>query len=151
MLVERAATRDALLHDKSIRPVTERWRELDVAVVGLGRSPGAGTAGYPTVMAQLDESVRAELQRLGVVGDLCAHTFDLDGCLVEHEVSRRTLGISVAELRRVPLVIAVAGGAFKASSLLGAVRTGIPHILITDQLAAERLLGLMHTASPISS
>ena len=39
MFVERAATRTALLHDRSIRPVTERWSELSVAVVGIGRSP----------------------------------------------------------------------------------------------------------------
>jgi DNA-binding transcriptional regulator LsrR (DeoR family) len=61
---------------------------------------------------------------------------------VEHEVSRRTLSISVDELRQVPHVVAVAGGVNKAVSLLGAVRTGIPRILITDQLAAERLLAL---------
>jgi DNA-binding transcriptional regulator LsrR (DeoR family) len=143
MLVERATTRNALLRDKSIRPVTERWAELAVAVVGIGRSPGAAAGSYPSVMAQLAESVRTDLLEHGVVGDLCAHMFDLNGCFVEHEVSRRTLGISIADLRRVPLVVAVAGGATKATSLLGAVRTGIPHVLITDQLTAERLLGLL--------
>jgi DNA-binding transcriptional regulator LsrR (DeoR family) len=94
-------------------------------------------------MGSLAESVRADLQRQGVVGDLCAHMFDLDGRFVEHEVSRRTLGISIADLRRTPLVVAVAGGASKAASLLGAVRTGIPHVLITDQLTAERLLSMV--------
>ena len=42
-----------------------------------------------------------------------------------------------------PHIVAVAGGVNKAVSLLGAVRTGIPTVLITDQLAAERLLELL--------
>jgi len=142
MLVERAATRDALMHDKSIRPVTDRWGELDVAIVGVGASPAAAAAGYQSVVGQLGDVVRADLVRQGVVGDLCAHMFDVRGKFVDHEVSRRTLGISVPDLRRVPRVVAVAAGANKAESLLGGVRTGIPHILITDQLAAERLLNL---------
>jgi deoxyribonucleoside regulator len=139
MVVERADTRDALLRDRSIRPVTARWSELHVAVVGVGASPGAEQLDYQSVMGQLPFDVQADLRREGVVGDLCAHMFDATGRFVEHEVSRRTLSISVDELRRVPHVVAVAGGVNKAVSLMGAVRTGIPSVLITDQLAAERL------------
>ena len=79
---------------------------------------------YLSVMGQLPDEVRSDLQHHGVVGDLCAHMFDEEGHFVEHEVSRRTLSISIDELRRVPRVVAVAGGLDKAISLLGAVRTG---------------------------
>jgi DNA-binding transcriptional regulator LsrR (DeoR family) len=146
MVVERADTRDALLRDRSIRPVTARWSELDVAVVGVGGTPGDERLDYPSVMGLLSHEVQAELQREDVVGDLCAHMFDVHGRFVEHEVSRRTLSISVDELRRVPHVVAVAGGVSKAISLLGAVRTGIPRVLITDQLTAERLLALVQAS-----
>jgi len=143
MLVERAATRTALLQDRSIRPVRERWSELSVAVVGVGRSPDSEESAYPSVMGALPRSVRDDLHRRGVVGDLCAHMFNLNGRFVDHEASRRTLSISIADLRRASLVVAVAGGVAKAASLLGAVRTGIPHILVTDQLTAQRLLSLV--------
>ena len=143
MVVDRADTRDALLRDRSIRPVTSRWSELDLAVVGIGPAPAVEGVDYLSVMGQLPEDVRTELQQYGVVGDLCAHMFDADGHFVDHEVSRRTLSISVEELRRVPRVVAVAGGQTKAISLLGAVRTGIPQVLITDQLAAEHLAALL--------
>jgi len=142
MVVDRADTRDALLRDRSIRPVTSRWSELDVAVVGIGPPPGGEGLDYLSVMGQLPSEVRAELQHLRVVGDLCGHMFNDGGHFVEHEVSRRTLSISVDELRRVPQVVAVAGGVSKAVSLLGAVRTRIPSVLITDQLTAESLATL---------
>jgi len=143
MVVDRADTRDALLRDRSIRPVTSRWSELDVAVVGIGPAPAIEGVDYLSVMGQLPEELRGELQHHGVVGDLCGHMFDAEGHFVEHEVSRRTLSISIDELRRVPRVVAVAGGQTKAISLLGAVRTGIPNVLITDQLAAEHLAALL--------
>jgi DNA-binding transcriptional regulator LsrR (DeoR family) len=73
---------------------------------------------------------------------MCAHLFDVNGQFIEHEASLRTLSIPIEELRRVPTVVAVAGGVHKASSLLGAVRTGVPRVLITDQLTAERLRAL---------
>ena len=139
MVVERADTRDALLLDRSIRPVTARWSELRLAVVGVGAAPGGLPPDYPSVMGMLSAEVQLELRRDGVVGDLCAHMFDGEGHFVEQEVSRRTLSIPVESLRRVPCVVAVAGGVNKAASLLGAVRTGVPRVLVTDQLAAERL------------
>ena len=89
------------------------------------------------------ESVRNDLMTQGVAGDICGHMFDVSGRFVEHEVSNRTLAIPVEDLRRAERVVAVAGGVSKAASLLGAVRTGIPHVLVTDQLTAERLLSLV--------
>jgi len=115
-----------------------------MAVVGVGPAPSVEGVDYLSVMGQLPDEVRSDLQRHGVVGDLCAHMFDATGHFVEHEVSRRTLSISIDELRRVPRVVAVAGGLTKAISLLGAVRTGIPKVLITDQLAAESLSSLIN-------
>jgi DNA-binding transcriptional regulator LsrR (DeoR family) len=142
MVVEHADTRDALLSDRSIRSITDRWSELSVAVVGVGPSPTAQHLDSTSVMGQLSPEVQRELDRQGVVGDLCAHMFDASGRFLEHELSRRTLAIEIDQLRQVPCVVAVAGGVSKAVSLLGAVRTGVPHILITDQLTAEQLLQL---------
>ena len=146
MVVERADTRDALLNDRSIRSVTERWSELQVAVVGIGGSPGGLDLDYRSVMGQLSPPVLEELNQQGVLGDVCAHMFDGDGHFVEHEVSLRTLAIPIDVLRQVPTVIAVAGGVSKAISLLGAVRTGVPRVLVTDQLTAERMHELLSQA-----
>ena len=144
IVVERASTRDALLDDRAIRAVTEWWSAVSVAVVGIGGSP-SDDPGYQSVMSALLATVRDDLLRQGVVGDLCAHLFDAHGRFVEHEVIRRTLAIPIEQLRQVPCVVAVAGGVKKSPSLLGALRTGTIHVLVTDQLAAERLATLADT------
>jgi deoxyribonucleoside regulator len=142
MLLERADTRDALLHDRSVRSVTDRWSELQVAIVGIGSPPGGAASEYVSVMGQLPPGTQAELRRQGVAGDMCAHMFDIHGRFIEHEATSRTLNIPIEQLQQVPCVIAVAGGVNKASSLLGATRSGVPHVLITDQLAGEQLVSL---------
>jgi DNA-binding transcriptional regulator LsrR (DeoR family) len=142
MLLERADTRDALLHDRSVRSVTDRWSELQAAIVGIGSPPGSAASEYVSVMGQLPPETQAELRRQGVAGDMCAHMFDIHGRFIENEATSRTLNIPIEQLRQVPCVIAVAGGVNKVSSLLGATRSGVPRVLITDQLAAEQLLTL---------
>src|SRR5919202_586008 len=63
MVVERADTRDALLLDRSIRPVTARWAELQVAVVGVGAAPGGLPKDYRSVMGLLPSEVQLEIGR----------------------------------------------------------------------------------------
>src|SRR5437763_1502352 len=123
--------------------VASRVAALTAARVLPRWLPSQGTVGISggytiSQLAQALEHVPDELQRAGVVGDLCAHMFDSAGHFVDHELSQRTLAIPVEQLRAVGCVVAVAGGVTKAASLLGAVRTGVPRVLITDQLTAER-------------
>src|SRR5260370_27724235 len=143
MVMEHADTRDAVLNDRSLRSGSERRSELQLAVVGIGPSPGGTQVDATSVMGQLPPRVLEELRQQGVVGDLCGHMFDAAGRFVEHELTARTLAIPIEQLRGIPCVVAVAGGVSKAESLLGAIRTGVPRVLITDQLTAEQMLELL--------
>lgn len=51
--------------------------------------------------------------------------------------------IELEQLRKVPKVIVVAGGAEKAEAILGALRGGYVDILITDEAAAPATIDLM--------
>jgi DNA-binding transcriptional regulator LsrR (DeoR family) len=141
LMVQSAATRAALFDDPVMREVTTRWADVELAVVAVGIRPTLDPS-LPTVMHQLPDTLREELNRLGVVGDLCSHMFDAHGRFIDHEVSHRTLNIPLDQLRRVPLVVAVGGGTPLLPSVHAALLTGIPHVLVTDELVAEGLLGL---------
>jgi DNA-binding transcriptional regulator LsrR (DeoR family) len=52
----------------------------------------------------------------------------------------RFIAISLEQLRAVPEVVAIAGGAAKAPAILAALRSGLIHRLITDEEAARVLL-----------
>lgn len=131
----------ALRDDHSIAEVLDLASRSDVALLGIGTTdPESSTthqAGYITA-AEL-----AELRAAGSVGAFCQYYFDIEG---QRTPARRledcTIGITWGDLHRFGEVVAVAGGRRKAPAILGALRTGIPDVLITDDAAAELVLAL---------
>jgi DNA-binding transcriptional regulator LsrR (DeoR family) len=131
----------ALRADHSVAEVLELGSRSDVALLGIGTTePESCTvhrAGYLT-SAEL-----AELQEAGSVGGFCHYYFDIRGCRTPlRRLEECGIGVSWEDLHRFGTVVAVAGGRSKARAVLGALRTGIADILVTDDAAAERLLAL---------
>jgi DNA-binding transcriptional regulator LsrR (DeoR family) len=137
-VVDTTAMRAALLRDSTVSATTSQWSKLALAVIGIGGAP-EGHPGYRTVVDRLGEDSREDLRRLGAVGDLAGHFFRLDGSFVE-EWSERMLAIPVDALRQVEGVFAVAAGAGKARPILGALRTGVIDVLVTDLRTAEAVM-----------
>ena len=140
-MLDSVDTKDALLADSGVAATTRHWESLSMALLGVSGGPTIHP-GYGTVMDRLDEPSRRRLLDLGVVGDLSGHLFKEDGSFVEDEWSRRTIAISIDALRRIPSVVAVAAGSNKHLSLLGGLRTGLFHRLITDRATADGILRL---------
>ncbi|RME73812.1 MAG: sugar-binding transcriptional regulator [Chloroflexi bacterium] len=138
LLVESAATRDALLKERSIRETMELFEKMDIALVGIGSlTPalsGLLKAGYIT------EAELREMIRLGGVGDICTYHYDLHGNILPLELHNRIIGVSLETLRRTPWVIGVGGSLDKAAAVLGALRLGVLDCLVTDDIAARAVL-----------
>lgn len=137
-LVSSRALRDALLEDPYISELSEAWRSLSVALVGIGSvepSPLLRDSGN----AVSDDDL-AQLRQLGSVGDVCLHFFDEAGGAIPSELAQRVVGIGEDALRAVPRVIGIAGGARKLKAIRGAVRGGWITVLITDLATARALL-----------
>ena len=139
MLVDSPDVASALREDHSIKEVLELVRQTDIALVGIGSIiPEISTqyhSGYITY-----ENLR-ELSRVGAIGAICTSFFSLTG---EHVTAAWcddcSISISWDELVKVPKLIGVAGGKMKAPAILGAVRSGIVDILVTDDATAQEIL-----------
>jgi DNA-binding transcriptional regulator LsrR (DeoR family) len=142
-LVADRQVRDALMVERRMLEVLDLARRADIALVGIGSiEPTLSSlvrAGYLTI-----DEVR-DLQSLGAVGDVCGHHFDLDGNLMDIPVAGYAIGIEADVLRRIPVVIGVAGGIVKAPAILGAFRAGLVNCLVTDDNAAREVLELAGT------
>ncbi len=137
-IVADRSTRDSLLGDPGLAGVTERWRHLTAAVVGIGNV-------LPSDL--LEESgnafSRPDLDALladGAVGDICHRVFREDGSAVTGEVDDRTISIATADFLRIPRRIGVAGGPRKLQPIRGALAGGWVTTLITDENTARALL-----------
>ena len=123
---------------------TRYWGELKLALVGMSGAPRYAP-GYGTVMDRLDEAGRTRLADKGAVGDVAGHLVRLDGSFVQDEWERRTISIPIETLRRVPRVIAIAAGSNKVETIVAGARTGLLHLLITDEPTAAAALELLRT------
>lgn len=133
-LVGTPDLRRAMLSDASVQEVTAYWDRLDIAVLGIGA---------PTWDERLlGTEVSRELERRGAVGELLARPYNMHGRFIAADLGTRTIGIEPDQLRRVPVSIAIAGGDSKIHPLLGALRSGVFKVLITDQETAASILDI---------
>ena len=137
LLVDSPEMAAALRSDPHVHKTIAMFDRLTKAVVGIG----AWTASGSTVRAALPEVIAAELDAAGAVADICSTVLDASGAEIRAAgLPGRFIAISPDQLRAVPDVTAIAGGAAKAPAILAALRSGLIHRLITDEEAARQLL-----------
>ncbi|GAA1725723.1 sugar-binding transcriptional regulator [Brachybacterium phenoliresistens] len=138
-IVESRATFDALRSETSVRAALERARHCELAFVGIG-SYGRGTSRRILEAMHLDaeESQRFVAQK--PCGDLCGHYFDAQGRPLGEPSSHRVIGLTVEELRAMPLVVGLAAGVERLPGVRAALRTGALDMLVLDADLARALL-----------
>ncbi|QXT62609.1 sugar-binding transcriptional regulator [Tessaracoccus palaemonis] len=137
-LVSTAAARDALLADPNFVRTAERWRDVTVALVGVGSlspSPLLRDSGN-SVSEDEVESLRA----LGAVGDVVLKFVDSEGRRVGADLDQRTVSIDQETYLRIPRRLGVAGGEEKFEAIRAMLRGGWLNVLITDDTTARRLV-----------
>jgi DNA-binding transcriptional regulator LsrR (DeoR family) len=143
-LLDSEATTAALLVDSAVTATTRFWGELRLALVGMSGAPRFAP-GYGTVMDRLDPEGRDRLAQKGAVGDVAGHLVRIDGSFVQDEWERRTISIPLDDLRKVPRVVGIAAGSNKVETIIAGARTGLLHVLITDEPTATAALRLLAT------
>ena len=114
-----------------------RRERLDLAILSVGTMAPSSTAFRFDLISDVE---RAELTKLGAVGDMMFNFYDRAGHLVEHPVNRRIMSLPIAQLRSVPTRVIASGGNDKVDSLLGAIRLVDANVLITNEATARELL-----------
>lgn len=138
LVVDDPGLAQMLLRQRSIRETLEVGAQADIGVVGIG-------ALVPEVSSllragHLTYGQLAALCRTGAVGDVCGHLFTVSGALVDDEFTSRIVTIDAADLRRIPRVMGVAVGQAKVHAILGAVRSRLVNVLVTDDVTATSIL-----------
>jgi lsr operon transcriptional repressor len=129
----------ALREEPTIQQVLKQACDVEHAIVGVGTPTADATIVH---MGYLNADDARGLRERGVVGDILGQFFDADGNVVELPIHDRRIGIDLSDLTRIPKVIGVAGGLHKTNAILGALHGGFLDVLVTNELAAIRLLEL---------
>lgn len=131
--------RRVLSRDAAVQEASALFDKLDIALVGIGSmEPSRMLAVSGNIFSRKE---RAELQRIGAVGDICFRFFDAEGEPIKSSLMKRVIGIDLVKLRACKRVVGVAGGVPKVQAILGALRGGLIDVIITDQRTAQALAG----------
>ena len=134
----------ALKAEPAIQQVLKQACGVDQAIVGVGTPTADATI---VEMGYLEAEDVRTLRDHAVVGDILGQFFDASGRVVRLPIHDRRIGIELADLAQIPKVVGVAGGLHKVEAILGALRGGFLDVLVTNELAALRLLELQGQAT----
>ena len=131
VMVDDVPSKEVFMRQRYIKEVFNTARNVDIAIVGIG--------GKPTY----HEMTKAYFhQATDVIGDICYNFIDKDGHAVESEWNKRVMAIDLDDIKRIPLVIGVAGGANKVEGIYAALVGQLVNVLVTDVQTANKLLEL---------
>jgi DNA-binding transcriptional regulator LsrR (DeoR family) len=136
-VVKNRAVRDALMADPQVSAVLDMAAKADIILVGLG------TLGPNTVIANNHILTDEETDRLlfkGAVGDIGLQFFDSNGQKIKDAIHERIISLDLARMKKIPRVIAVAGGPSKQAVIRTALANKMVDVLVTDIDSANALL-----------
>ena len=119
VLPEVEATAAALRGQTSITSAFEYFDKVTVAAVSIG----SWEPGVSTIYDMLSEEERAHYSSLGVAAEMSAHLFDSEGRRVGRDLGERCITVEAERLRRIPEVVAIAGGRRKAAAIGAVLRS----------------------------
>jgi DNA-binding transcriptional regulator LsrR (DeoR family) len=135
--LSQGSSRAEFLAQDIFREHMQKLHSLDAAVLVAGDISSRSymiSTGLPA-----DVSPEALLEA-GAVGDVLGRFLDKDGNEISHPLNQRTIGIDLEALKKVPEIILAAAGPHKVDIIRAAIRRGLVHVLITDDVTAELLL-----------
>ncbi|MHC9043245.1 sugar-binding transcriptional regulator [Microbacterium saperdae] len=136
LIVRSATTAAALRSDRLIADAFAHFPRVTKGVVAVGSWVPPNSQLYDAA----DElGLAQKLVHRGVVGEVAATLYDANGAIVP-DLNDLTIAITAEQLKQIPEVIAVAGGASKTNAVRGALRSGLIHSVVTDSSLATRLL-----------
>ncbi len=125
---------DSILNERDIKDVLDSIKNADVLIYGIGK------AEEMAVKRGMDPEKVENIVDKGAVGEAFGCYFDKKGSLV---CSTSSVGVTLSDTKRIPIRIAVAGGASKADAIISTEFGNDNSTLITDEGAARGLMEII--------
>ncbi len=128
---------DVVMAQQTVQVAFALARSCTMAYISLG---GLRQNSLLRQQGMISTQELEELHQLGAVGDTNGLFLDAQGQAVDHPLNRRTIGLGLDDLRRIPTAALVAGMA-KLDPARGFLNSGIARGLIIDGDTALALAG----------
>jgi DNA-binding transcriptional regulator LsrR (DeoR family) len=125
------------MSDQSVKKTLDVARRAAVTLVRIGavdRESGQYRTGY------LNDDDLEYIRGEGAIGEVCGTYFLPNGAICPVEMNERTIAVGPGVMKGIPNRIGVSWGQEKAIANIGAVRSGLVNVLITDEPTARKML-----------
>lgn len=129
---------DELKNDIQVKDTLKMATKASLAIVGIGLF--SEKSQIPRSQRIINKADYKILKYKGVVGDISLRFFNKDGKYIDTHFDERVVGISTDEISKIPRIIGIAGGEEKFETLKAVVKGKLVHVLITDNITAEKLI-----------
>lgn len=136
LIVENKEICESLAKSADVKEALMLAESADVILTSVGEVGNASWKEY------LETYLMEELVDMGAIGHIGGRFYDINGKQVRHELSERTISISLEAINQTHDVICVAGREDKAEAIYGALRGAFINTLITDERAVRKVLEL---------
>jgi DNA-binding transcriptional regulator LsrR (DeoR family) len=136
IILESPELRESLIKESFYTNIYKTMKECTIAIVGIGNMS------RNSAFDQRKYIFESELEALhsgNAVGEVCTRYFDVNGNILKTSLDDRVLAIGLNDYQRIPLRIGIAYGDEKLSAILGAIRSQLINVLITDLQTANSL------------
>ena len=137
IIVQSKSIRDTLFKETTIRETIEIARKADLVMFSVGL---IGPESLLWKSGLLTESDATKLKMAGAVGAICGRFFDEQGNRCLHDLTERTIGLNLNELKKIKHKILISAGVEKNQAVIGALKGNLVDVLIIDLDTAGRLL-----------
>jgi DNA-binding transcriptional regulator LsrR (DeoR family) len=137
-VVKTSAAHRALLEDYHVERALTAARNATIAVMTLGVPRQDSLLMREGQIVSWPELM--QLRDQGAVGDVNLRYFDGQGRAIPSDLDKRTISLTIDEIRRIDRVVIIAGGRRKFKAIAAALQGRLPDVLITDSTTARRLL-----------
>ncbi|WP_049773836.1 sugar-binding transcriptional regulator [Halanaerobium hydrogeniformans] len=122
-------------NEDRIRKIFKLYDKLDLVLLGIGKADQK----HPLIAGHLRGKELAKFKKLNTCGSISSIFFDQAGEILELPFRDRIIAISAEKLKKVEFKIGVALGGYKKQAILGALRSGLINVLVTDRSMAAWL------------
>ncbi|KRN39785.1 MULTISPECIES: sugar-binding transcriptional regulator [Lactiplantibacillus] len=140
VMLSNPSLRDELLASPNSKDVINFWRQMDIAIFGIGSSEITNNLAW---RGFYEGTGFRDVFSGPTVGDVLSQPFTVNGQVVK-KFNKNLIATELEDLKKVPLRIAIAAGENKAEAILGALRLQLPSVLITTDKTAIAIKKLIH-------
>ncbi|MBP2099810.1 sugar-binding transcriptional regulator [Enterococcus rivorum] len=137
--VDSAEAKKVFMDQSFIKNVFHQAKQADIALVGIGGLPVYSTM-TKAYLSEDREEIADDLATADIVGDICYNFIDSAGKLADCKWNECVLAMNLDELKKIPRVVAVAGGKDKLEGIHAALIGELVNVLVTDEQTAKALL-----------